>query len=553
MNTEQIDLERRFQICEELILADRALAAEFADSAPDFFHGHFDAERLATDDLARRRHLEWFLTERVSPNFETLAVVHLAEKYPEQSGLAEPAAIESFLNSHAGVFEVTSVDPGHGLWMRDLASQGEYPIVEPDASSLLQRGDLIAGRIFPIQDSLHHVSRAAAFLRNKTLLDALRTDLDRARNGRRGLLRVSQAEIEGMFFGADLGGAPRDPVGDLRSLLQSGGVEPEQIEEWLEELASTPFERSELAIGADEQLAPILDALAFETSVDLDAARRLMIHAWEKLWRTGLGQGASVQPSGSAAKSRVSTEGDPDIARVVADFEAKTRQGAPIEQLLSELEEKLALDLEPEGEDSPAPDFPGVVGAMIEEFLWETGLESGAARVAELDRVKSFGRFAKDIGVFENLSVRDLITYTCWWLPESGELENGSEARELLSALQQFCRWAEETHEVPLHTQFKSTITNLQSSLTRVIEANRRRTRSADKAEGELYEVLRVEAAGDRALVRDRAQNEVDVTLDPELGQWLRARDRLRARRHDDARLAVYCVYPPEAAAISEH
>jgi hypothetical protein len=543
MSFDTDDIDQAFERFETLIREDPLLARELEESAHVFFARGFDPRLYAQDDLARRRHLEWFLLERVSPGIQGMAIERLAERLPADSG--GDALARLLVTSHAGVFEVTGVDAGSGVWMRDLASQGEYPVIEPRASAVLERGDLIAGRLFPIGDGLHGVSRAAAFFRNSNLLEALRADLARAREGRRGSLRVSQSEIETMFYGKDMGQAPADPVGEARALLLEGGVERGRVDEWFEVLADVPFERTKILLGADDVLGTILDELAFESGVDLEAARRALIHAWESLSTKGPGIGASLKP---AAAPRSSRDPDGDIARLIAKLEDNRKSGAPLGPVLEELES--TLEHEPDGEaadgaDLAAPDFPGVVGAMIDEFLWETGRESGAARESELERVKSFGRFAQNVGVFENLGVSDLLAYTCWWLEEHDELRNADEARAQLAALQAFCRWAEDVHEVPLFTAFKAHFSALASSLPRIVEANRRRTRTADRVQGELYEIVNVE--GSASVVRDRRGNETDAEIEPSLAEWLRPEDRVRARRLDDGRLAVYCCFPPEA------
>ena len=124
------------------------------------------------------------------------------------------------------------------------------------------------------------------------------------------------------------------------------------------------------------------------------------------------------------------------------------------------------------------------------------------------------------------------------------------EADAILSALQVFCRWAEDTHDVDLHTQFKDKLGALGSSLPRTIEANRRRTRATDRSQGELYEVLDVDAEGGRLRVGGRDGNAQDVTVDVDLAAWLHSGDRLRAHAHPDGRIAVYCCYPPESSAL---
>ena len=549
MISTQETIDRAFDQFRQMIEQDPILRAEHAASASKFF----SSRDAGSDEVSRaarsRRHLEWFLLERVSPRSRVPSIMSLIERLEEDVVGLDPDLVPVFLGSHASVFEVTGVDQGQGVWLRDLANLGEYPVVEPDASNILQKGDMIAGRIFPIGDSLYHVSRASAFFRGSTLLSALRNDLQRAREGRRGLLRLAQSEIERMFFGPSAAPEPIDALDTARGMLLNGGVEEEDIRAIFEQLASEPFENGQVLPGARDILGVILDRLAFETAIDLEVARRTLLHAWAQLSRSGPGSGPSLQPA--RLESRRETR---DVAQVIAEFELKRSSGKPLEELFQELEDHLALDGTPstlDEDDTPAPDFPGVVGAMIEEFLWEIEHEEGPAATRELESLRSFGRFAINIGVFENLRARDLLTYTAYWLPESDELANADAARKLLSALQKFCRWSEDLHEVPLLTEFRPTLQALQSSLPRVIEANRRRTRETDRAQGELFECVDVAPSGHVRTI-DRAGRVHEAELDPLLATWLRAGDRVRGRRLDDDRLAVYCCYPPEARALSE-
>lgn len=553
MDLDQRTIDGRLEFFKQLIEEDPSLRAEFESSRGEFSRAGPLETVPAARDLAARRHLEWFLLERPSAHLGSLPIATLVERCAERSSSLDPDEVRCFLGSHASLFEVTRVRSGEGLWLRDLAGQGEYPAHESEASRLLEPGDLIAGRIFPIRTSLHHISRAASFFRSPMLREALRNDLQRAREGRRGVLRLSQSEIERMFFSPMARSMSSDPVGEAGRFLLDAGVEPEDVEAILQELADEPYAAEIILPGAQDVLAAILDRLAFETAIDLDQARRILILAWAELAREGPGTGPLLRP-GSVRES--STRRDPDtrdVVEIVAEFDRKRESGEPLERIFTELENKLALEdlpAENDEEDTPAPDFPGVVGAMIEEFLWETSFEHGGRQDSELARLRSFGRFAAGVGVFENLHANDILTYTCYWLPESDELPNADAARSLLGALQRFCSWAEEKHAVRLHTEFKGMLRSLQSTLPRVIEANRRRTRESDRAQGELFECLAI-ATDARSRLRDRQGREHEVEIDPLLATWLRPKDRVRGRRLGDGRMAVYCCYPPESEGLT--
>jgi hypothetical protein len=541
MNQEAID--RGFESLRARLCEDPELTSEFERSRAEFFPAGAPAD-AGGDPLSLRRHLEWFLLERESDHLGAVPAEILLER--ENASPPRVEDIQPFIGSHCGVFEVTGVASGEGLWLRDLSSHGEYAIAEREASQMLRAGDLIVGRLFPVGDSMHHISRAASFYRNPDLLEALRVDLEQARASRRGVLRLSQREIEAMFY------APRapargntHPVGDARRLLLEGGVSREDVDEILAELANEKFESGAILPGAQDILGQVLDRLAFESSIDLERARRALLDAWAELSRSGPGRGASIPVARPTSESPA---GSPSLAEAVAAYERRLKSGESLDRALSEIEQALAAagpaELADE-EETPAPDFPGVVGAMIEEFLWEAEREDGAERAQELVCLRSLGGFANAIGVFENLSAKDLAQYTCAFVPESDEFKNADEMRRLLAALQRFCRWSEENHEVRLYSDFKPALRALQESLPRLAEANRRKTRISAADRGEPYELVGIE---DESLGRVRGRDGVerDVVIDPELGAWLRSGDRLRGSILSDGRIAVYCCYPRE-------
>lgn len=548
MERPETPLESRFAILERRLRDDPELAADFLESRAEFFPARFDQRVIDRDDAARRRHLEWFLFERVNPAWDRLGIEHVADRLGADSGFDDELEQHALLHSFAGMFELASLGDDGILWLSDLSAQGEFPVQPGPGQSAFLEGDLIAGRLFPTPDGTYLLSSAAAHHRNPELIRALRVDMERARAARRGIVRVSQRELERMFFAAGASGAPADPVGEARQFLLSSGVERDEVETWFEELSQTPFVPEKLRIGVDEALGPILDRLAFDSELDLEAARRALLFAWETLAQNGLGRGASVTP---AVPVKPAGRGTRDVARAVEAFVEKRKLGAPLDVVFAELEAELEVEDETTGEDEAdaVPDFPGVVGAMITEFLWETEQTQGAARALELRPIEPFGRFAHQIGVFENLSARDLLGYAAWWLPESGELENADDARSALAALGSFCQWTDETQELSLRPLYDEMAGGLRTTLPRIVEANRRRTRSADPSEGQLFEVLEVRRGTLR--LRDRKKVEHEAVVDVDLTTWLAAGDCLRGHRHDDGRLAVYCCYPPEARGLT--
>src|SRR6185436_10346258 len=112
---------------------------------------------------------------------------------------------------------------------------------------------------------------------------------------------------------------------------------------------------------------------------DLDAARVLLIDAWDEMH--------SVAPEPAQAATRVpeSTARPADVATAIAEFDRKRREGTPLDQAIRDLEHDLDLEGSDSGEElddseEAAPDLPGVVAGVVEEFLWEEELLHGEER-----------------------------------------------------------------------------------------------------------------------------------------------------------------------------
>ncbi len=545
LNSEDIDRELdRLRRC---ACSTPEVAREFERSRRDFFSG---AEPGAGADEARRaarRHCEWFLLERPSAKLDAVPIewarAHLAELDSFQ--LADEN-LRTLLASRCSVFEVTGVAEGEGLWVHDLAAHGEYPLYEPEGSRALAAGDVIVGRLFAIGDALFRVSPAAGVFRSEHLLRALSKDTEDLRKARRGVLRLSQAELETMFWPRAVG-THADAVELARVFLLKSGLPTQQVDDLLASLAAMPFAADRVVVGARDALGEILDQLAFETDIDMDGARRVLIAAWPQLSRD-VGENARVErPGKRAGKHAV----DPKAA--IDAFDRGRREGHDLEQLFRKLEADLELEVEaadPDATDGdPAPDFPGVVGALVTEFLWETEREQGTAAAREFAGVQAFADFARDYGVFDNMGSRELVLFAAVWLPERRVLRNADEATRMLRALRAFCGWSQTTQEVPLLDAYSASIQPLEESLPRLVEANRWCPAQADAVRSDIFEFV---AARDQsqALIRDRHGDEFPVELDTRVVRALRPGDRLRAQRESDA-FALLCCYPAESALIT--
>jgi hypothetical protein len=233
----------------------------------------------------------------------------------------------------------------------------------------------------------------------------------------------------------------------------------------------------------------------------------------------------------------------------MAAFDRGRAAGRDLEDLFRELERDLGLeDDEGDGQEDLAPDFPGVVAAMVEEYLWELERTRGAEAARSQAGLRAFGAFGASVGVFENLTRRDLLVFASIWLPEYGELRDEREALALIDALESFCAWCTENHELDLKREFDAELGELRSALPRLIGARRWFSASAGPEAGSPWLVRAVD--GTSLTLADASGAEIRARAEPRLLERLRADDWLRAEVAGDGRLAVYCAYPPQSARL---
>ena len=540
-------LEKALEVFKSLALASVDHKAELTKARLEFFGPA--GNRVSSID-AERRLFEWFLFERPYAEFGGVGARALAEDWLAQVGEELAPLLPGLIDSRVGVYEVTSIEPGSGVWVRDLSGVGEYPLVEPEAATEFQVGDLLVGRLYPVSDGVFVSSAAAACVRNKDLADALRRDLSQARNERRGVPRLSQQTIEALFFQSAMitassaptsaaTPAPEPPsieqvLAECREWLVTQGLTTGDVEEIFDALAEEPSDPADLAPGGSDILGGILAELAFQSDVDLGEARARLLAAWTMLSAPNLPEGAV---------SRARTEVEPELQhsenaaqRALLAFDATRVSGGRIEDAFEQLEQDLGLEPgSSEDPDDTVPDFPGVVGAMVEEFLWERA----AKHKPELNSkaLHQFAAFAAHIGAFEDVTHGDLLLFSGCFLIERGKLTSAEDARQALEALDQFCRWAEQEHSVELWTLFSDSFAELSESLPRLVAARRLLEEHAASSRVLLYQI----ETNLRAKRVEHADKSFDV--DEQLREHLRPGDLVRALRNGDALTVVGC-YP---------
>lgn len=525
------------EVYRRLIVEDAALAAEFEASLPVFFDGAVPEPHDPLVVLASsRRHLEWFLFERHSPALMDLPVEALGAAWRANAGELQ-ALEENFLTSVAGIYEVTAVVPGEGAELSDLSGLSTHPT--RTSEDLFQVGDLIVGRLYPVGDGTYIPSIGVGIFREPSLIAAVKRDIETIREGRdRAVFRVAQKDLETMFFTDKrhtpvAGEAPTiddDAVARAEAWLFEQGLGAERVAQLFAALASAPPDPNRIALGSNDALGEILNTLAFETEIDLEAAREKLFAAWTVMHRPRAIDAGTGEPAPPTL----------EFEAAVGAFERDCESGKQVIDALSDLERRLRVaDDEPaEGEDV-APDFPGVVGAMVDEFLWEEEREHGPEAVREADLLRIFSDFAKDVGIFEELSNREVLTFATCWIPDNPDNCEPERAPRLISSLKRFCHWARE-HQGADKIDADQELSDLHGALPRVLAIN---SALEGRDGGALYEVV---SARDGEIQLTSAGGATESASVPAaVCREFRPGDYVRARRTRGV-LVPERAYPPQ-------
>jgi hypothetical protein len=310
------------------LAAESRLQGELRRARREFFGAEQPAgERLrGAADTAEHRFVEWFGLERDS---DVLGAVP-AEVEP----FADEA--EDLLGSMAGVYLVQATAVG-GASARDLQDESILDLWVPEHS--LQAGDLVVGRLFPAGSGAWTPSTAAAVFRpgaeigKAFLRDVKRLDLGR---------RLYQVELEHLLLRRpDQNRSPTSAVepsvplehleAELERMLQLSGSEHS---------ADVISEQLAVAVRPGPVMGPLLDELAFDTELDLDRARALMLQIWNAHHETE----ASVVPGpDDVADGDDGPPGETLGERLVRTLETGLQQKRDIEELFAQLERQAGL------------------------------------------------------------------------------------------------------------------------------------------------------------------------------------------------------------------
>ena len=554
---------RGLEILEGLVMGSPGMDAEWQQA-----WGGFSQEPIAYEKAqeggssASGRFREWFLLERHSPTLMGTPMDRLIDAWRSSHGELEEHVEPLLQASFTGIFEVGEVVPEQGAWLRDISGFGEYALRDPLCAVQMQAGDLLVGRLFPLAGSVHHASGHAVWFRSEELTQALMRDLGEARKSRRAIIRIGAPQLEMMFFAPELPTSipkakPVDREAALakaRTFLVQAGLPVDAIDQVFQSMSQNPMAQHQLTSMPGDPVGKTLELLAFETEADLTAARALLTTAWQAFSLPAHRTADAHRPQskkGPAKKVHPKEEAEePDGPRAAVErFQAARSVGGDLELDFARLEEELGLAPDaPEVDDEPVPDFPGVVGAMVEEFRWDVGRKGVDIHQRALE---PFAEFTRSIGLFEDLSRRDIVSFATFWVCEKNVFEDADQATETIEALEGFCRWAQEEHSLPLEADLTGLMQGLRENLPRISTLNRhwRNSNQGEEDPGQLF-ALKDPSQPQKAALVDKEGNAYTAQLPAELCAQLKPGDHLRARIDLTGHAEILCLYPPEASEL---
>lgn len=439
-------LTERVTSLADRLAAEPRLAAEVLRARRQFFGTGAGGAAGRGDDAAEHRFVEWFLLERES---ETLGAVPCSVP-----PFAEAAT--ALQGSMAGVFLVQSSGPT-GVFARDL--QDDAVVELAVAGVTMAPGDLLVGRLYPTAGERWLPSVAAPLLRpGRDLAAAFGHDLDRLGLER----RLQQIELEHLLLRRSGSAAPADDAPQQPPL--------EHLEADLERLLLAARARHS-ATAISQQLAqverpgqvvgPLLDQLAFETDVDLDRVRQILLEIWNAHRGGALG-GTAVRPSaGAVSRPPGETLGE----RLARTLDEGLQQKRDVGELFAQLESMAGIDGDQDDDDPAEADEVdevdefddgaddeendgGDLAPLIEEYLWETGRDDTAAAPP----LRLFGELQKNAPVprtdLERIEGSDLMRLLLHVYLRALPARRAADVREAFAELGRFYDWVAATQEI---------------------------------------------------------------------------------------------------------
>lgn len=451
----------------------------------------------AVTETAEQRFREWFVLERES---ERLGVP------PVEASLLSDDSATMLADSLVSVFTVTE-SFGDTADLIDLQDDEFYEVRVP--ADALQKGDLVVGRIHPDPAGGWQPSVALAVYRPGAVLaaafkrDRATNDLDHQDH------RLSQIEIEHLLlarkpFSTQIAKQPIEHLeAKLEGLLKGvdSSLSPTEISAALAD-----------AIRAGSVIGPLLDEFAFDTDVDLENLRILLLELW-----SAHHAGDLIRPPDSAnpkptAKPPVATAKD-DIRKdeslgesLVRALDRGLAEKRDVEELFAQIEAMAGI--EPEVEDEDAEDDPiddlkkramlegtdrGDLSPFVQEFLWETApKDPEVTRVLQILVDLQQNATVPHIDV-ESVTSQDLLRLLLHCYLAAEPAARAATVRTAFGILREFYAWVEVTQEMSLRSVLLECQGSLLDHLDRLQAAGLSLSTSLDAMSSKGTGLLRVE------------------------------------------------------------
>jgi len=460
-------------------LADHRLNAELRRARREFFGVD---EHVAVRASAEVRFVEWALLER-----ESLALAAVPVDV-----LATPSDDDSIRASAVGVYRIETVDCER-CEARDLQDDDTIDLVAPDGA--LVAGDLMVGRVYPASRGVWQPSPAIAIYRpGKAIAEAFQRDLKRLDLDR----RLTQIEIERLLLQQQMHDRELTPMGQL--VAQPAAPRPqhrqvEHIEAELEAvmaqggapgLTTHVSDSLAQAARAGAVVAPLLEKLAFDTSVDLDRARRLLLELWNAHHAdeapAELDEAATQEPTEATAAEVPGETLGQKLARVLDEGLSQKRD---VEELFRQLEEMAGIEAdEADDEDDALAEAgraildaaesadidAGDLAPLVTEHIWETQQADTPAEATLQMWVGLQQNAAIPHTNIDDVTDTDVMRLFLHVYLKSEPRGRATAVRSAYAAVEAFSRWAEETQELSLASALAGCKGTLLDQLDRLQE-----------------------------------------------------------------------------------
>lgn len=528
-----------------LVQNNAALSRELSAARAEFFAGDFSDPGPA----AMRRFEEWFLFERATKSRQETPAFTFHEQAIEELPAKNREAAEKFPEAIFGAFEVE--EELDGAWsFQDLLSQRECTVRGPfPASAGARPTKNFVGRLFPWEDEFFVSPVCARFVPDGDFWEALRADLGRAKLEHAGS-RIAQTTLEPLLW---IRRAPAQPG--------AHGLALEELQtRWQELCAEFPqfdFPKIRSILAAPDSRgnpsAAILESMAFETNLDLDRARVLLMQ---------IKQALAIPQERSSAKSCPCESGKAydeccRAADALKAFDRGKARGEDLDSLFRKLEDDMGLDHDEEEDPGVVPTDPELT-PLAEEFLWETQSAGG-------DELRAmFRHFEQEsdpsVAHLEEITPQALRRYLSLILPMSEAGRDPVQGTQLLETIRRFGLWADMEQGTNLAAITDALCAEFQKELPRIARCNAALRAQANSSPSRLdaWEVQAAPSAQGLVQVqsvRDRSPRH--AALPPEVASWIQSGDIVLATfppaiNGSGKSGIVHAVFPAQAKAFLE-